>query len=531
LIGILIALLPGHIMGDWNLLLLCDFILMKVKDNHENNLGETVWIILARIINSSWNHHHNDEFNDNVESLALDRINNPNNPAYPDKIIIVDMEDGANINYDLVTDDPPGDMWDYLHPFQTGYEKMADVWFSGLEAILPVADAGSDQNVYGSSTVTLDASNSFDPDRMIVSYFWEQQPGGSQVILSDLISATPTFTAPHVVGLGEETLTFKVTVTDADSLESADTTKVAVSAAPDAAITLIDPNGGESIPSGSPYEIQWGATVRAKNYKLRYSLNNGKDWETIAKGNLGTTYDWQVPAPTMNANKCLVKLIGFNAFGERVGVDESDAPFTIEVMNVTSPNSGVVLASGGKYDVTWETNGTARPVDYVEIFCSINNGKTWKLMKTESGNPGVSTCVFKITKRNDEDCRVKVIAYDSADGIVAEDKSAAFTIEVVSLTSPNGGETLKSGTTHNIAWDIYKTRTKLARIMLCYTTNDGKTWGKIKNIKGSDPGTYQWKVPAVPKTKKKCKVRIQLEDENVKSLGTDSSDGFFTIAP
>ena len=114
-------------------------------DNHESSFGEAVWVILARIIN--WNNYNQTvtEFNANVENMALDRINNPNNLAYPDKIIIVDMEDGANINYDLVTDNPPGDMWDDVHPFETGYEKMAEVWFSGLQAILPVADAGSDQ--------------------------------------------------------------------------------------------------------------------------------------------------------------------------------------------------------------------------------------------------------------------------------------------------------------------------------------------------------------------------------------------------
>ena len=33
-------------------------------------------------------------------------------------------------------------MWDLYHPFETGYEKMADVWFSRLQAMQPVADGG-----------------------------------------------------------------------------------------------------------------------------------------------------------------------------------------------------------------------------------------------------------------------------------------------------------------------------------------------------------------------------------------------------
>ena len=53
-----------------------------------------------------------------------------------DKIKIVDMEDGAGIDYDMR---PAGDMFDLLHPYQygAGYDKMADVWYSALVQILP----------------------------------------------------------------------------------------------------------------------------------------------------------------------------------------------------------------------------------------------------------------------------------------------------------------------------------------------------------------------------------------------------------
>jgi lysophospholipase L1-like esterase len=217
--------------------------ILDLIDNHEANFGEDVWVILARIINRNIYSSTTTQFNTNVYNMAFDRINNPGNPAHPDKIIIVDMEYGANINYDLVTHNPPGDMWDNLHPFETGYEKMATVWFSGLQAILPVADAGPDQNEYEGNTVTLDASNSADPDGMIVAYFWEQQPGGSPVILSDSTVVKPTFIAPDV-GLGGEILTFKVTVIDADGLESTNTTNVDVSSVAIGDTTVITDSGG-----------------------------------------------------------------------------------------------------------------------------------------------------------------------------------------------------------------------------------------------------------------------------------------------
>jgi hypothetical protein len=297
-------------------------------------------------------------------------------------------------------------------------------------------------------------------------------------------------------------------------------------------IFVIEPNGGETIASGSVYTVNWVAPAKAVTFALAYSRNNGKDWATIKKGILGTTYDWWVPTPTKNKNNCLIKLTGYKASGKKVAADKSDAPFTIDVMNVTSPNGGEVLASGGTFDVTWETNGTKNPVGYVKIYCSTNNGKTWDLMQTEPGNPGVSSCVFPKLKKNEKDCRVNVKAYDAADKKVAYDKSdAPFTVEVVTITSPNGGETLTSGEPYDIEWDTYETKKKVAKVVLKYTKNRGKTWKTITAIKSDNPGVWFWTVPAVTKTKNKCKVKIQLKDKNGNSLGMDTSDGYFTINP
>ena len=54
----------------------------------------------------------------------------------------------------------------------------------------PVADAGPDQNVDEETTVTLDGSNSFDPDDGIESYRWKQVAGPS-VTLSNPQAAKP----------------------------------------------------------------------------------------------------------------------------------------------------------------------------------------------------------------------------------------------------------------------------------------------------------------------------------------------------
>mgnify|MGYP000052905118 CR=1 FL=1 len=87
--------------------------------------------------------------------------------------------------------------------------------------IQPTANAGSDQTVDEGATVTLDGSNSSDPDDGIASYLWTQT-GGTSVTLSDTSAVQPTFTAPDVDEDGEA-LTFQLTVTDNGGLQDTDT--------------------------------------------------------------------------------------------------------------------------------------------------------------------------------------------------------------------------------------------------------------------------------------------------------------------
>jgi hypothetical protein len=90
----------------------------------------------------------------------------------------------------------------------------------------PVADAGPDQNVDEQTTVTLDGSNSSDPDDGIESYRWKQIAGPS-VSLSDPEAVQPTFLAP-IVDPDGVSFTFELTVTDVGGLRSSDTTIVNV---------------------------------------------------------------------------------------------------------------------------------------------------------------------------------------------------------------------------------------------------------------------------------------------------------------
>jgi serine protease len=91
----------------------------------------------------------------------------------------------------------------------------------------PVAIAGSAQTVDAQASVTLDGSDSTDPDGNIDSFRWLQTAGPS-VTLSNIAIAAPRFTAPDVSS--DTLLTFQLTVTDNNGSTDSATVSVTVRA-------------------------------------------------------------------------------------------------------------------------------------------------------------------------------------------------------------------------------------------------------------------------------------------------------------
>lgn len=90
----------------------------------------------------------------------------------------------------------------------------------------PKADAGSDQNTAISDRVTLDGSNSKDPDDGIATYKWRQTEGLA-VTLSNADNAEAFFDAPEIDQPSVQ-LTFTLTATDTHGLESEDSCLITI---------------------------------------------------------------------------------------------------------------------------------------------------------------------------------------------------------------------------------------------------------------------------------------------------------------
>jgi hypothetical protein len=310
-------------------------------------------------------------------------------------------------------------------------------------------------------------------------------------------------------------------------------------------IILRYPNGGEMIPSGSSYDIQWDAIPEAVSFDLFYSLDNGVSWPSIER-NVRTTppysRPWQVPKTTGNKKACFVKVIGYNAANKQIGSDTSDKPFTIEVVTVTNPNGGGgPLHAGDPFTIEWRGCSDAETFD---LMVSFNNGLNWRFIDDKAtpqviegkGVTGtaLTTKVPSPGTGNSKTCFIKVIAYNGAGKQIGSDTSdKPFTIEVVAVTKPNGGELLHEGWDETIAWDSYETSEPITKVQLYYTKDGGATYYLITTLSGSyPPGSYShiWTVPPVGTTANtKCKVKVVLKDAKGVVRGSDVSDNYFTI--
>jgi hypothetical protein len=193
-------------------------------------------------------------------------------------------------------------------------------------------------------------------------------------------------------------------------------------------IILTSPNGGEVIPSGSKYNITWGADTSMVKFTLKYSMDNGVTWQKIASDVIGTSYEWSVPVPANNKNLCLIQVIGYDGNTTKVGVAKSGT-FSIDVLTITAPATGEVVLQNAPYTITWTANGTAATPDSVTVKYTLNNVTTWK---TAQGTSAVDLSSFSwnvpAVSKTKNNAMVKVIL-KAAGVTVAKAVSNKFTVQ------------------------------------------------------------------------------------------------------
>jgi hypothetical protein len=227
------------------------------------------------------------------------------------------------------------------------------------------------------------------------------------------------------ISTGSKSATLGIPSNDPDT-PTMDVSLSGIGISPYSKLTVLFPNGGDMIASGSMCVVRWGSPLETAKFRLQYSVNNGVTWKTMADNLSVTSYNWTVPIPIGNKKACLIKVIGYNASNMRIGADKSDAPFRIEVVSVTSPQDGDLLVSGETQRIIWRTNGTKEPVAGVRLHYTKDGGSTWLPIATAiTGNPGYYDWTPSVGAMQRK-CKVKVILKSASIDTVGSDVSEGF---------------------------------------------------------------------------------------------------------
>ena len=195
-------------------------------------------------------------------------------------------------------------------------------------------------------------------------------------------------------------------------------------------------------------------------------------------------------------------------------------------VNLLFPTGGQIIPAGSQYTVAWEA-----PLNAVRFRLSGPKGCG---IGTRFFTDTSATCDAPLLQKNKNNCFMKVIAYDSRNKKIGYDTpDSKFTIEVVTITSPNEETVCTGGQICPINWNksVYVPATS---IELYYSLKNGAKWSRIPGIEklSPDAGTFNgWIAPNVSKTSTKCKLRIILRDSEGKIVGRHISVGTFTIQP
>lgn len=331
-----------------------------------------------------------------------------------------------------------------------------------------------------------------------------------------LVEKTPS-SGKYAASFTEPSNQYKIKIYDNETGSPIDESDGTFTVLPEPKITVVTPNGEEEWYSGASDNIKW-SSANIENVKIEYTTNNGAGWTTIVDNTPSDgVYEW-TNIPKLSSLLCRIRI---SDAIDGIPADVSDDNFTIidksnQRVTVTKPNGGEQWDAGTPQQITWEASGMSN----VKIEYTINNGNSWSTIVASTPSTGFYTW-NQVPNTPSTNCKIRVS--DASDGTPSDDSDQFFTIKPapsIKVVSPNGGETLQSGSTNEIRW----TSQNVKSVKIEYTTNGGGDWTTL-TVDNSNTGAFNWtNIPNV--NSYQCKIKIS---DAVNGSPFDESDNNFTI--
>jgi hypothetical protein len=146
--------------------------------------------------------------------------------------------------------------------------------------------------------------------------------GGNEVFKLETVPTAATIAASLDYDGGKELSTFgspnQWGIQDLSSLRNV----VALTST----LTLLTPNGGQTIPGGADYEITWNSTGTVGGVQIAFTTDNGLTWSEVYPPNIGNSGSYLWLVPFVESQQCRIKITNL---ANPTVYDISNAAFTI----------------------------------------------------------------------------------------------------------------------------------------------------------------------------------------------------------
>jgi hypothetical protein len=391
----------------------------------------------------------------------------------------------------------------------------------------PVADAGPDQSLEatnGSATALLDGTASFDPDGDPISFEWRDAS-------NNLLGTGAVTSVILPFGVHQVTLV----ATDGHSAPATDTVTVRVVDTIAPAVTVVSPNSGEKIYTGTPTVIEWTASDGGSGlsaFDVYLSTNNGTSYgSTPICANVpatSRTCTWSAPSPATTSAR--IKVTARDAAGN-VRSDTSDNKFSIiagaAFITITAPTTVVSWGAGSTQQIKWNHNLGASAFTRLEV--SVDGGTSWSAIATVRNSSSASG-IYNWTLPNVLSSTVRVRA-SWTHGPVSDESNVDFIIAApfLQLKTSIAGANWGYGTLRQLSWTTNLGPGDQVSIQL--TTDGGATWPiTLAGIAASSKAT-NIPVPTLGSPTASAQVRLLWANAPQGFSGESVSAGLFRIEP
>lgn len=311
-------------------------------------------------------------------------------------------------------------------------------------------------------------------------------------------------------------------------------------------ITVLSPNGGETLTIGQSYSISWSSTNTGSSFSI--DLYRGSSTQSERRINSSTTspYLWIVPNDITPGTNLKIGI----SDNTQNRWDFSDNYFTIvqapqlpdlTVSSVSGPTTGNFTQEGVNITTTVSrTGGNLTIADYVQVQIYLSTDQTITTSDILIGTSTASQFLNSTLNANGTAthpiiCNFSNLAPQNyyigaiVDAINFHPESNennnskvgnSIGIGKITVLSPNGGETLTIGQTYSISWSSTNTGSTFSIDLYRGTSTVSE-----RRIISSTTNPYSWTVPSDITPGTNLKVGISDNTQN----RWDFSDNFFTI--